>query len=83
MPLCEHCLSRVIPIGHRRYCDLCSRRASALWKVKHRREWARRWRESERCGSPPWLDGWPDLETRRAYYRAYLRRWRQKRRDGN
>jgi hypothetical protein len=29
---------------------------------------------------PPWMDGWPSVEARRAYFRNYMRRWRWARR---
>ena len=77
--LCHACQTQPIPPGNRRYCRACSPRASARWKAEHRREWARQWRADGRRGAAPWLDGWPSLEARRAYYRAYMREWRRRR----
>lgn len=77
--LCHHCQTRLIPAGHRRYCDDCSRTASARWKREHRRAWNASWRAEGRQGPPPWLDGWPSADARRAYHRAYMSRWRARR----
>jgi hypothetical protein len=77
---CFACQSEEIPPGHRRYCAACSPKATARWKAAHRRLWAEQWRAEGRSSPPPWLDGWPSLEARRAYYRAYMRAWRQRRR---
>ena len=79
MPLCHECHSQPIGPGNRRYCGGCSRSASARWKARNRRQWAERWRADGRQGQPPWLDGWPSLEARRAYYREYMAAWRRTR----
>jgi hypothetical protein len=79
--LCAACQLRPIPRGNRRYCESCSPHASVTWKARHRRQWAADWRAKGRRGEPPWLDGWPSLEARRAYYRTYMAEWRRQRRD--
>lgn len=79
MPLCHECQSQPIARGNRRYCAECSRLASARWKARNRRQSAERWRAEGRQGQPPWLDGWPSLDARRAYYRAYMAAWRRSR----
>ena len=79
--LCAACHCRSIHRRNRRYCERCSARASAIWKARHRRQWASEWRANGRSGEPPWLDGWPSLEARRAYYRAYMAEWRRRRRE--
>lgn len=76
MAVCQNC-GQPRPARNRRYCSKCSTRASALWKARHRRLWAAAWRQSHQ-GIPPWLDGWPDLESRRAYFREYMRKWRRR-----
>jgi len=79
VPICQSCQVDDIPPGHRFYCVRCSPRASALWKSKTRRESVRQWRAGETT-EKPWLDGWPDVESRRAYFREYMRSWRLKNR---
>lgn len=78
--LCTACQIHPIPRRNRRYCEACSPLASKLWKARHRREWAEQWRAEGRAGEAPWLDGWPSLEARRAYYRAYMAEWRRRQR---
>lgn len=80
MLTCKNC-GAPLPARHRVYCATCSRRASAIWKAKHRRIWSAEWR-TKREGPPPWLDGWANADARRRYYRLYMRRWRLKKRQG-
>jgi len=80
VPFCRNCKTRTIRPRHRVYCANCSPRASAIWKVRHRRQWIEEWKVQGRQGPPPYLDGWPSIEARRAYYREYMRKWRKKRR---
>lgn len=75
--LCLHCQVQPIPVGHRRYCLVCSRTASARWKREHRRAWTAHWRANGRQGQAPWHDGWSSADERRAYHRAYMARWRR------
>ena len=82
MKLCSNCLKAEIPPGNRRYCTACSPQASRIWKARERRRWSAEWRDKGRQGPPPYLDGWPSAEARRAYYRAYMRAWRRKRKNG-
>jgi len=77
MIYCQHCQVQPVPEGNRKYCADCSPRASAIWKAAQRREWRERWEAEGRQGDPPYLDGWPD----RAAYRAYHRRYMQRRRE--
>lgn len=79
--LCAACQLRPIPRRHRRYCEHCSARASAIWKARHRRQWVAEWRANGRRGEPPWLDGWPSRAARRAYHRAYMAERRRRRRE--
>jgi hypothetical protein len=77
--LCKHCHERPIPPRHRVYCEICSPRASQIWKVRERRRFRVAWRSSSRTGPPPYLDGWESREDYRAYYRNYMREWRKRR----
>lgn len=74
-PLCQSCGSTEIPIGFRRYCRICSRRASALWKREMRRRTYADWR-SGATTVMPWLDGWSSTDAYRNYFREYMRRRR-------
>lgn len=71
--VCSACRARPVPPDRRKYCNECGARASALWK-RHQR---RAWRES---GQKYWLDNWKHkpTEERRAYYRRYMRLYREK-----
>lgn len=80
MPHCHHCRKAPIPAGHHRYCRTCSPLASKLWKTAHRRCWSQLWRQEGCRGPAPYLDGWESREAYQAYYRAYMRAWRRRRR---
>jgi hypothetical protein len=74
---CTGCGRGVVHPPKRKYCDNCSRQASAAWKRKHRHLFSIRWRHDP-AGPPPWMDGWRTPEERRAYYRDYMRKWRKR-----
>jgi hypothetical protein len=73
--LCLYCHTRPIPPLKRKYCDVHSGEASAIWKREHRRQW-------KALGDRYWLADWKHKsdEERRAYFRAYMRAYRLKRR---
>jgi hypothetical protein len=58
------------PHNHRKYCASCSKRASVLWKRRHR---------AANRGTSYWLDPWlklgGDERQARAAYNAYMRRY--------
>lgn len=80
MKLCQNCKSSPVATGRRKYCDPCGRRASALWKARHRREFREEWIASGKQGPPPWLDHWASAEAFKQYHRDYMRAWRAARR---
>lgn len=51
----------------RKYCRAHSRQASAIWKRQHP-EWRTPWKKTD--------------EERRTYFREYMRRYRQRKREG-
>ena len=71
--VCSACRVRPIAPNRRRYCTLCGRRASALWKRRQRCAW-------KESGQKYWLDNWKHKtpEERKAYYRAYMRAYRRR-----
>jgi hypothetical protein len=73
--LCFYCHTRPILPPKRKYCDAHSRVASVVWKREHRRQW-------KALGDRYWLADWKHKtdEERRAYFRAYMRAYRLKRR---
>lgn len=81
MPTCHNCKSRQIPPKNRKYCTVCSPRASAIWKAAHRAAWQAQWRAQGFSGQPPYLDGWVSAQAYREYHRRYMRRWRKSRQE--
>lgn len=77
MSQCTACGRGIIQPPKRKYCDVCSVRASAMWKRRHRAAFARIW-EEDPSGPPPWMDGWRSIEARRTYYREYMQKWRRR-----
>ena len=75
--LCISCNTAPVVGRARKYCPKHSRQASALWKRAHRRLW-------KAMGDKYWLADWKHTtsEERRAYFRNYMRSYRQKRRLG-
>lgn len=71
--VCCHCQSRPISGRKRKYCDVCSSEASAIWKRAQRARWSR-------SGEKYWRADWHSDEQRRVYFREYMRRYRQRRR---
>lgn len=79
MSTCQgECDSQAVTPPQRKYCRDCSKRARAIWMKRLRRLLSAQWREGL-IETPPWLDYWPSLEARRAYYRQYMKAWRLKR----
>lgn len=70
---CDHCRTGV---ALRRYCRVCSSRASTLYKRQARRE-------AKAAGERYWFDWWVKtygdaaLLQRREYQREYMRRYRR------
>jgi hypothetical protein len=64
--LCQHCQTAPVTGRKRKYCDTHSREASAIWKRRH----------------PELRGSWKDPDERKAYYRQYMREYRQKKRQG-
>jgi hypothetical protein len=71
--LCLYCQTAPLAPGKRKYCAEHSRQASAIWKREHRRLWKA---QAEKY----WLADWPSPEARRAYFRAYMRSYRLRKR---
>lgn len=74
--LCSNCRIRIVSPTRKKYCVPCGANASAIWKRRQRRIW-------NQLGQPYWLDNWKHKtdEERRAYYRNYMRAYRQKARS--
>ena len=72
--LCTYCRQSPIVGRNWKYCPDHARQASAIWKREHRRTW-------KAAGDKYWLSDWKTPEERRAYFPAYMREWRQRRRE--
>ena len=75
--LCHWCQAAPIVGRKRKYCLEHSRQASLLWKRKHRQL-------CKATCDKYWLADWANKtpEERRAYFRMYMRGYRQKLRRG-
>jgi hypothetical protein len=73
--VCVNCLQNPVPVKSRKYCTSCASGASLRWKRAQRRKW-------KSIGQRYWVDNWKHLSDadRRAYFRNYMRLYRQKRR---
>src|SRR5262245_6963241 len=73
--LCHSCEVRRISPRRRKFCDRCGMLASLVWKREKRREW-------RGLGQKYWLDAWKHVsdEERKAYFRTYMREYRQNKR---
>ena len=71
--LCHWCQTAPIVGRKRKYCLEHSRQASVIWKRKYRRLW-------KAAGDKYWLVDWTNRtpEERRAYFRTYMRAYREK-----
>jgi hypothetical protein len=72
--MCVFCHARPITGRKRKYCDEHSSLASVLWKRNERRTFP--------ASQGDWLINWKNKspEERKAYFRAYMREYRRKRR---
>ena len=71
--LCRYCHQNPIVGRRRKYCPEHARNASTILKRQYRRDWKAQ-------GDKYWLTDWKSDEERRAYFRTYMRRYRQARR---
>jgi hypothetical protein len=71
--LCIFCHLAPVTGRKRKYCDEHSNLASMIWKRQHRRTW-------KAAGDKYWLSDWKHQtpEERRAYFRTYMRKYRQR-----
>jgi len=74
--LCAHCRFKPVTPPKRKYCDDCSPLASTIWKRTHRRLWNAQ-------GDSHWRANWKHKtdEERKAYFREYMRKYRQKKKQ--
>jgi hypothetical protein len=72
--LCIFCHLEPVTGRKRKYCDLHSKLASTLWKRQHRRLWKA---AGEKYWDADWKGRTPD--ERRAYFRTYMRVYRERR----
>lgn len=78
--MCENCRARPIPKRNRKYCEICSPRASAFLKAALRKQARERWIAEGRKDPKPYLHHWPSKEAHREYFRKYMRERRERQR---
>lgn len=73
---CAYCHVTPIVPPKRKYCEVHSSLASALWKREHRRRW-------KASGDRYWQSNWKHatVDERRAYAREYMRSYRFRRKS--